>query len=268
MNPLTIFLKFGFLNNLPHHAYSLKDAYAPVLDARVGGPELHLWFLQVLFVYTCLFMLVRTRLKRISGSLGALRLSCAVLTGSFALLYAAYWMAFDISTRVVDYPRLMHPFIEDLPFYLAGALAGYSPAILKAFQRPTLVLAALGLGGWLIMAYYRGPGWGPAGQFGRALLSVLLVVTLNWVFVNFLNVGGVLSRLLSSSIYTVYLFHIFLFHAILALLDMHVGDLTLWSMFLLATGVVALGVGLHDAVINRLRILRFLFLGLARARRF
>jgi len=261
VNPVTIYLSHGYYNNLPLGTYSLSDAFAKIMTKEHGGPELHLWFLLVLLIYTYMFFLLRPALKKLSAWCERNPSSVALSPITFCIFYAFFWMCFSYSGRLIEYPRLTWPFMEDLPYFFIGVLAGYSKAVLSKINSLSIPLICLGLFGLAVGEFYRGPGWGLIRVFGAGLLSVSIVVTLCWVFSEFLEKSSRLSRMLSSAIYTVYLFQGFFLMGFVSVFGMGFGDLRLIPMLILATVVVFLGVLLHVFVIERFSVLTLLFSG-------
>lgn len=261
INPVSIYISYGFNEGRSYGSYSLQTALQHTMDQEFGGPELHLWFLLVLLSYTYIFVLIRPFIKKVARWAENHFESPWLNPVTFALAYGVFWCAFSLSTRMFDYYRLIPPFVEDLPYFMVGTLAGYSGTVLKKSQQPSFVLVGLGIAGWMLLELYRGPGWGPIGQFGRGLLSVSLVVLMHWVFIRFFNKGSKVTSLLSSSIYTVYLFHVLILMLLIRLIEAHHGDLSLWLDLTFATIATVLGVLLHRYVIERFTLTKLLFLG-------
>nr|WP_256388272.1 acyltransferase family protein [Pseudoruegeria sp. SK021] len=261
INPITIYLTLGFYNNLAFSSYSLGDAYTNLMSNRHGGPELHLWFLLVLMVYIILFIVFRPSVKSLAAWCDDNTNSPFIAPVAFAFLYASYMALFNFSTRAISYPRLVFPFVEDLPYFIVGALAAYSGTVLARTGKISLPLLAIGGFGFALSLFYRGPGWGTAWVFGRGLLSVCLVVILIWLFRTFFDRQTSLSRLMTNSIYTVYLFHPVFLISIVSVFGIRANDLGLVALLILATVVVALSVVFHIRVIQRIPALSFLFAG-------
>lgn len=261
VNPITIYLAFGFYNDLAFSKYSLEDAYTNLMSNRHGGPELHLWFLLVLMVYIVFFVFFRKSVKSIAAWCDSKTNPTLIAPVAFAFFYAGYMTSFDISARYIYYPRLTFPFVKDFPYFIIGALAGYSRTVLTSIGKISLPLLAIGGFGLTLIVFYRGPGWGLAITFGRGLLSVCLVVTLIWLFRTFFDRQTSLSKLMTDSIYTVYLFHQVFLISIVSAFGIHANDLGFVSVLILATVVVALSVVFHIRVIQRVPALSFLFAG-------
>lgn len=261
VNPITIHLSHGYYQNLAYGSYSIWDAYSEILAHPYHGPELHLWFLAVLMVYILIFLAFKRSIKNLASWCERNPSSHLLTPAVIALVFGAYWCGFFLSARMLEYPRLASPFVEDLPFFMIGAIAAYSGTVLRRAHSFSPMLLILGISSWLVIEFYRGPGWGPIQMFSRGVLSICLVVLVNCIFANYARTETRLTQFFSTSIYTVYLFHQFFLIATLAALGFHYGEPSSLQILILATGVTLTGVVFHRYVIAPIGILSLLFLG-------
>jgi thiol-disulfide isomerase/thioredoxin len=261
VNPLTIYLSHGYHQNLAYGSYSIWEAYSELLANSHGGPELHLWFLAVLMVYILIFLAFRKSIKNIAAWCEKNPKSHLLAPAVVALIFGAYWCGFCLSGRIINYHRLISPFVEDLPFFMIGAISAYSGTVLRRAQSFSPMLLILGISSWLAMELYRGPGWGPIQMFARGVLSICLVVLVNCIFTSYARAETKLTRFFSTSIYTVYLFHQFFLIATLAALGFHYNEPSSLQILILATGVTLAGAVFHRYVVAPVGILSLLFLG-------
>lgn len=261
VNPLTIYLGHGYHQNLAYGSYSIWEAYSELLARSRGGPELHLWFLAVLMVYILLFLAFKKSIKSMAAWCERNPRSHLLAPVVVAIVFGVYWCGFFLSARIIEYPRLVYPFVEDLPFFMIGAISAYSGTVLRRAQSFGPMLLILGVSSWLVMELYRGPGWGPIQMLARGVLSICLVVLVNCIFASYAHAETRLTRFFSTSIYTVYLFHPLFLIATLAALGFHYNEPSSLQILILATGVTLAGAVLHRYVIAPVGILSLLFLG-------
>lgn len=155
INPAIIYLRYGFLENVPYGSYTFNQALQSVLDSRWDGPELHLWFLLVLIIYVFLLALVINIIRYYASLLDSI--SAKKLAIGFAVVYVVYMFIYAIFSRNYPLPRLATQIFSHLPFYLAGAMSYHCLALRKAMQTPNLALLLMGIIAGLFIYLYRGP---------------------------------------------------------------------------------------------------------------
>ena len=259
INPVIIYLKYGFFENIPYGTYTFKEALQSIFDSTWDGPELHLWFLLVLLLYVFLLPLLINLIKSIAPSLE--NISLVSLTIGFAFLYTIYMLAYVVLSRSVPLPRLTTPVVSHFPFYFVGAMAYHCIALRNAMRTPNIILLIIAVFAVLVTQTYRGPGWGPAGDLSRSFITVTLVIMVNWFFWKFASESNFITRALSSSIYTVYLVHPLILFLSAGVLGAYFGDLSAIHLITYTSSTILLGIIIHVAVIDRVALLRLLFNG-------
>ncbi|MDO5647785.1 acyltransferase family protein [Paracoccus sp. (in: a-proteobacteria)] len=253
VNPAILYLIDGFNGG----------SYA---DARIapynGGYELHLWFLVVLLGYVTILIALDPLMRRFARLCDGRKPDMLVLIGALVL---ALWpmLVVEVLARIPTL-RLMLPFFGNLPWFLIGAAAFHGPAIWAACHRATVPLLAGAAALAVLSQYYtaaEGLGWGKVATLSRGVMVVAVVVSLMALFRRFGNMTGAVQRLLSESIYTVYLFHTLLLYGIAWAFGMYRGDLTLLHWVGFTAFALLAGLAIHVWVIRPVPLLAFLFNG-------
>lgn len=257
--PIQHYLRYGFQEAVPYGTYSLTTAIQGSISGEWDGYELHLWFLIVLLAYVLLLPVCVPVLAWLGRRLNDMR--PATLTYTFVFLVAIWsvlcWRLFGM----VDLHRLASPFLGYLPFFLAGAIAAASANVHDALHKasvPLLLLAATALAAAIL---YRGPGWGYVERFGESLFSTIVVICMLNLSRRFFNGSTKISRMLSRTIYTVYLLHPLVMFTMLCVLGVHIGQVTaplVIALFVIAT---LIPMAVHLLLIERFPILELLFNG-------
>jgi glucan biosynthesis protein C len=239
-----------------------------LVDALSSGvPLYHLWFLVDLMVFIGVAAAILPRVQRfgfIGCRLEALPLALMILIlalfGSLVGVAArATGVAYDSFLGLTSLFRLA----TYAPFFAVGVLMHGHSGLRKNFLRvPTpLIFASLPLALWA-HGYTRGQGFvvSEMAIFVETIMVWLSVAVVLRLFHDLVREGSRLTRLLSESAYSVYLFHHIVVVVIgLILLDYPIGA---WLKFLIV-GTTSLSVAMlvHVTMIRRNRVARLLFNG-------
>lgn len=272
-------LAFGVLVLNPA-TFWLIDRYLeldlPGVDTAPEGFLLHLWFLVSLAVYTLLAWPVMRLLQTRALSDGFSRMEKALPAFLYpvALAVIIFLSALALQTFEALFLPDSRPFVVEgtlrrAPFYLLGLILGVRPELRRACARPDILLIAICGGLYLVTT----SGIVPTGQATAAVrllfstfVSCAAILALFGIFEALVKKSSPLLSLLSRSIYTVYLVHYLLLYAwgvVLAKLGFSGFPL----YFIAVGGTLAVGLLLHEKLVERSRILLFLLNGRIDARR-
>lgn len=274
LNPLTLWLIFKYHNPdltapSPQHLFLLTLGGS---TDGLSGPliwHLHLWFLFSLASFVLIAPLFHdlVKLDRVADVLDkAFRLCTPVIV---PLVIAVLVGISVVVLRSVE-RFLVNPLFESwliqatlryLPYFLLGMVLYARPREWELVHRLDIPSIAVGL-----LAKYAASVVTVKDVsttltiFGNGILRCATIFFLLWAFRRFLNWHNHFLRLLSSSIYTVYLFHYILIYMIAVYVPVFDRGTPLQYFFVSAVVFVA-ALGLHVGIVQQLRPVGFLFNG-------
>ncbi|MGI4720801.1 MAG: acyltransferase family protein [Janthinobacterium lividum] len=241
-----------------------KSMVAAILD---GIPLYHLWFLVDLILFIGFAAALLPRLARF-GSWGK-RLetlplwlmfpALALLSEAASVAARATGVAYDSVLGLTTLYRLA----EHLPYFVAGIFMYAHPGARLTFLRtPVLLLVATLPLALYAHEYTRGQGFviGEFAVFIEAVMVWLSVAAVLRIFHDLVQRDSSVTRFMSDSAYSVYLFHHILVVVLgSALLNYRMGP---WPEFLIVCGTsLVVSALIHDLFIRRNRVAHMLFNG-------
>lgn len=264
LNPATIYFLFGFEYRTNYNSYTVLEATKYIEGQEfVGGLELHLWFLYVLIGYVLLAPIL---LRGLSFFIPLFQmLNKAYISLVLALIIGLYWAGFNGAVRTSDIQlyRLVSPFAKYLPFFVCGLLCFRTPKVFQSIHRISLPLVLMVVPLFVIdfMELYSGPAWGLLSIFSKSMMSFLLLNIMLIVFMRAFNGNTPAWKLLSSKIYTIYLFHPFFLYGIAWVMGWHAGDLATRDFIVMSFVCLALCGAVDSFIVKKSKIMTFLFSG-------
>lgn len=282
LNPLTLWLVARHHNDLAALGVGFREVMAVALAGGRGLEgqfvwHLHLWFLISLSVYVLLAPALSRALQApavgrgLDATLG--RLPAWAVAPALALATAAAVAGARILVKLAVDPVLgdvwlIRVTLAYLPFFVLGMLLFLRGREWACVHRIDPVTLGLGIGLYLgARALAEAGGPQALADLGRILATALIrcgiIFALLWLFRALFDRPGAASRLVSESIYSVYLFHYLAIYAVATLLGLgRTGSAA--EFFAIAGLVLALTLALHLGAIAQSPLLRFLFNGKGR----
>lgn len=269
LNPPTSYLKEAFLQGWIDPASFVEGVFGPDYDWF-----LHLWFLFALVVYVLAAppLAWAMRAAHLGPAIGWLdqRLGWGLFP-LLALAGGAGVVAGRGFSSVVLVPALPAHLAEVTlltfhyaPFFALGFLAhGCQPLFERLHTVPVVTGAAVG-GLWLLVAGTDGQGGSMAEEalyyFARGATNICLIGTLLVVFRRLVSGPSRIVSRLTGAVYSIYLFHYLAIIAIALLIRPYIENAyALFATTIVLTFIITYA--LHELVIARVPVLRFLFNG-------
>lgn len=272
LNPITNTLAYSFHNE----PITLAAYLAGGGDPKADGPmvwHLHLWFLFALIAYVLLSPLIGFALRHVLPLLQT-RIETASHARRFFVLALLVPLG-CLGTRVL-FEILIEPFLAErlvfvvrstlyyLPFFAVGFALYRCPPLLEAFARihwPHILIAPL-LVVAITLTFHDLPKLTAEALkvLAESYLSVVFAATLFALARRYFSRESRWISVLSDAAYSIYLLHFLVIYVVATALRPFTGDSgTLVLLVMLLT--FALTLALHQFVIRRIPLLRFLFNG-------
>lgn len=257
----------GITNSLKieYRAYFILQENADI--GAPGTPTLiHLWFLACLFIY----VLLAPALARVFGSAQVKKVVEAVSTprlagiSSFAVTLAV--IGYILSVRFVgsqlDFPFVVRSLFIYLPFFALGCLLFVQQASSAIFYRIDLPAFGLAIGLAVLARVLPADSLlQTIARFGSvAAFQCCITFAALWLFRRYFDVATPLTRVLSRSMYTVYVLH-YLLLALAASVWIILFPPGLTQALISAAAIFLAGVAVHFAIVERFALARFLLNG-------
>ena len=277
LNPFTLWLVFRYHNAAAHPNAGLAEVWLALTgQIPFQGPviwHLHLWFLFSLIVYVLITSAILPVMQRVGILLEDWRLA-RWRSGYFLPLILGLGVMIMV-LGLLTILKLAGPAFSDqwllratalyLPFFLMGLLFYLNDRIWKAVHRfdiPLLVLIiAVALLGQ--MAKNSDLVASMLGQAQTALWRVWITFSLLALFRRLADFSSPSSRLMSRSIYTIYLFHYLIIY-LLATAWTQMAEIGQIGVLIIVALTGLIGTLLHVFVIEKISLLALLFNGKSR----
>jgi glucan biosynthesis protein C len=232
---------------------------------RDGEYVSHLWFLLNLVFYYLAAWLI---LPRLAGK-GYLRGALMVQVFRHKTLMSLIACASCLPLIVVLKPLALSDaygagwVVRYAPFFIVGAILYRHAELYEEFKRPRpfdVVVMAIAVGLWCLDLDGR-VGW-VVGLLWFYQCGFVLTGLCMLLFSRFLNRESRVTRLISDSSYTIYLFHHILVVLVATWAARHLPQAGAGMKYaIVVCAVLALTIGVHQLLIRRVALLRFLFNG-------
>lgn len=271
LNTLTLWLMFQYIDQKPSwtRVYAVFSGHEQLLDVHVVW-HLHLWFLVSLMCFVCMAALIGQIVRRaallvekyLTQSYAAHRFApVLVLVAGVGLSMTLIVIVKVVELVVGDLPWLVRITAQYAPFYVIGMMLFSSPKLFKRLRQTSYILGIFVLSSYFLVRQ------GDMENSGGVLHIATLIAVRFWVsfFVldigfRFLNKSNRFTALLSSSIYTVYIFHFFVLYVIGVTVFSIIQLNALMYWVLVATTIIVC-LFMHYALIDRFSVLKLFFNG-------